>query len=49
MIEKHRLRYGKQGPGVGYSKMKLVDALNYETIAKERFELMRKRPKPEII
>ena len=45
MIKEHMERHGKQNKKVGYSKMKLMEALNYEKNTHERFELIKTKPK----
>ena len=44
MIKFHELRYGKQGPVIGYSRVKLMNELNYEVLSRERLELLRINP-----
>ena len=40
MIDKNAIRYKKPVPA-NYPKIRLIQDLNYETMAKERFELIR--------
>ena len=43
-MKDHEFRYGKQAPNVGYSRVKLMEELYYDEVARDRFQLLRKRP-----
>ncbi len=47
-LQLHRMRFGKQDHKVGYPKMKLTEALNYETGARERLDMMKRRSRLDL-
>jgi len=46
-IKNHQLRYGKQGSVVGYSRSRLLKELDYDTLTKEKLELLKTSPRKQ--
>ena len=41
IMKQHKLQYGKDRPAIGYSRIKLIQELNYDSLEREKFELLR--------